>query len=261
MKTSTKEGKYIYCIIALDAAGGSGESKTFGPIGIGNRGDELHTICHKGIAAVVSDSPVIEYSVSRENMIPHEQAIEEVMKEYTVLPVRFGTISEDEGMVKKIIEREYDKFVDLLGAMEGKKEIGLKAIFKEDVIYKYILEKHENIRNIKEKISTLRPDKTYYQRMQIGEMVEAALGEEKEIHKNNILDTLSPLAQEVKENNTYGERMIINAAFLVENDREQEFDRKVNEIAETAGDKIKFKYVGTVPPFNFVNLAIETGRH
>ncbi len=55
--------------------------------------------------------------------------------------------------------------------------------------------------------------------------------------------------------------MIINAAFLVENDREQEFDRNVNEIAETDGDKIKFKYVGTVPPFNFVNLAIETGRH
>ena len=33
-----KEGKYIYCIIA------SSEAQSFGPLGIGGRGDELHTI-------------------------------------------------------------------------------------------------------------------------------------------------------------------------------------------------------------------------
>ena len=36
-------------------------------------------------------------------MLAHERAIEEVMKEYTVLPVRFNTITEDEEKVKKDI--------------------------------------------------------------------------------------------------------------------------------------------------------------
>lgn len=245
-----KEGKYIYCIIATAV------DKTFGSIGIGYRGDELYTICFQGIAAVVSNSPIIKYSISRENMLAHEKAIEEVMKEHTVLPVRFATIAEDEEKVKKILEKEYDRFIALLKDMKGKKELGLKAIFKEDVIYKDILEKYKDIKRLKERVATLPPEKTYYQRMEIGKMVEAALQKEKEIHKKGILNNLSPLAVEVKNNNTYGELMIISAAFLVEKYREPEFDQKVNEYVNKYGNKINFKYVGTVPPFNFVNLII-----
>ena len=92
-------------------------------------------------------------------------------------------------------------------------------------------------------------------------MVEAALQNEKEICKGDILNTLSPLAIEVKVNNTYGERMIINVAFLIEKHRETDFDQKVSELDARYIDKINFKYIGTVPPFNFVNLVIETGKY
>ncbi len=255
MDVAIKEGKYIYCIIE------SKQPKVFGPLGIGARGDELYTILFNDIAAVVSNSPIINYPVSRENSIAHEKAIEEVMQEYTVLPVRFATIAQDEEKVKKILEREHDRFVDLLKNIEGKKELGLKAIFIEDVIYKEILRQHKDLRALKERIASLPPEKTYYQRMEIGKLVEQALGEEKEICKSDILDTLSPLAVEVKINNTYGELMIINAAFLIERPKESEFDQKVGELGEKYNNKIKFKYTGTLPPFNFVNLIIETGKY
>lgn len=250
-----KEGKYIYCIIE------SNRPRSFNSSGIGDRGDELHTICFQDIAALVSNSPIIKYSVSRENTLAHERAIEEVMKEHTVLPVRFATIAEDEEKVKKILEKEYDRFIALLKDMKGKKELGLKAIFKEDVIYEDILEKHKDIKGLKEKVAALPHEKTYYQRMEIGKMVEAALQNEKEIHKKDILNALSPLALEVKTNNTYGERMVISAAFLVESHKEPEFDQTVHELGEKYGNKIEFKYVGTTPPFNFVNVIIETGEY
>ncbi len=250
-----EEGKYIYCIIELN------KPQSFGPLGIGGRGDELHTIYFQNIAAVVSNSPIIKYSISRENMLAHEKAIEEVMKKHTVLPVRFVTIAKDEEKVKKILEKEYDRFIDLLENMKGKKELGLKAIFKEDVIYKEILEKYRDIKILKDRLAVLPLEKTYYQQIEIGKMVEAALQKEKEIYKKDILNTLSPLAVEVKTNNTYGERMIIDAAFLVEKNKEKWFDQKVNEVSDKCDDKIKFKYVGTVPPFNFVNLVIRTEEY
>lgn len=251
-----KEGKYIYCII------GTNETKTFGPLGIGERGDELYTICSNGIAAVVSNSPIKRYSVSRENALAHEKAIEEVMKSYVVLPVRFCTIAKDEEKIKKILEKEYNRFIGLLKDMEDKKELGLKAIFKEDVIYKDILEKYKDISILKEKLSALPPEKTYFQRAKIGEMVEDALQKEREIYKKNILNTLSPLAVKVKINHDYDKWMILilNSAFLVEKNKEAEFDQKVQELDAKNGDKIKFKYVGTLPPFNFVNLVILTGE-
>ena len=250
-----REGKYIYCIIE------SNEAQSFGPSGIGGRGNELHTVCFNDIAAVVSDSPIKKYPVSRENLIPHEHAIEEVMKTHTVLPVRFCTIAEDEAKVKRILEKEYDKFKNLLKGIQGKRELGLKVVLKEDVIYKDILEKYKDIKVLKEKIATLPSEKTYFQRAKIGEMVEAALEKEKEIYREDILETLSPLALEVKTNNTYGERMIVNAAFLVERHKEAEFDQRVQELDATYGDKIKFKYVGTLPPFNFINLTINVGEY
>ncbi len=250
-----KEGKYIYCIAELD------QLRTFDQIGIGDRGDKIHTICYKNIAAVVSNSPVIKYSVSRENTIVHSRAIERVMVEYPVLPVRFATIAESEEMVKNILEREYERFIDLLKIIKGKKELGLKAIFIEKVVYKEIMDKYEDIKLLQQKLAVLPPEKTFYERMKIGEMVESALKKEKEIYKKDILSLLSPLAVEIKLNNSYGELMILNAAFLVEEAKEPEFDQNVQEISQKYENKVKFKYVGTLPPFNFVNLVIETGEY
>lgn len=250
-----KEGKYIYCIIESD------QTQSFGPFGIGDRGDDLYTICFDNIAAVVSNSPIKRYPVSSENTLAHEKAIEEVMKEYTVLPVRFATIAEDEEKVKKILEKEHEKFTDLLKKIKGRKELGLKAIFKEEIIYNDILEKYKEIKKLKEAIASKPPEKTYYQCMEIGKMVEQALESERTEYKKVILDILEPIAEDTKINNTYGERMIINAAFLVTKDKEPEFDQEVHELDEQYGDKIKFKYVGTLPPFNFVNLVIETGKY
>lgn len=254
MSISIKEGKYIYCIIEL------GEAKSFGPLGIGGRGDELYAICFGGIAAVVSNSPIIKYSISRENTITHERAIEEVMKEHVVLPVRFATIAEDEEKVKEILEKEYGKFKGLLHMFEDKKELGVRAMFKESV-YKYILARYEDIKILKETIVGLPADKTHFQCMKIGEMVEKALEEEKESYKEKILSALTPLAEDIRTKDTYGAEIILNVAFLVNKNKEAEFDKKIQQIDANYGNIIKFKYVGLVPPFNFVNLVIETGRY
>ncbi|MBI1938986.1 MAG: GvpL/GvpF family gas vesicle protein [Ignavibacteriales bacterium] len=247
-----KEGKYIYCIIAAD------KYQIFGECGIGGRGDKLYTICFNELAAVVSDSPVINYSVSKVNLLSHTKAIELVMGEFTVLPVRFSTIAEDENKVKKILEKEYDKFKSMITKLEGKKELGLKAVLNSDVIYKDILEKHKDINMLKKK---LERSKAYNELVEIGEMVENALEAEKEIYKEEILNTLSPLAEEISINKVFEKMMVLNAAFLVEKNREAKFDQNIHELDSKFSSKIKFKYVGTVPPFNFVNLKIETRNY
>jgi len=252
MDTATKEGKYIYCIIDSD------QPQSFGPLGIGGRGDEVYTICFDDIAALVSDAPLGKYRVSRENSLAHEKAIEAVMAEHTVLPVRFATVAEDEEKVKRILEKEHDRFKDLLGSIADKTELSLKAIFKEEVIYKDIQQKYENIKLLKEKIAAIAPEKSHYQRMEIGRMVEEALQKERQIVKDDILNTLSPLAVEVKTNNTYGELMIVNAAFFVEREKEADFDQQVQQLGDKYSEKVTLKYVGPLPPFNFVNITINT---
>src|SRR6476660_10638625 len=79
------EGKYVYCIIRND------RSREFGEIGIGS-GSRVYTINHKDLSAVVSDTPIVIYDPTRENVLAHEFVNETVMKEFTVIPMSFGTV-------------------------------------------------------------------------------------------------------------------------------------------------------------------------
>jgi len=250
----SKEGKYIYGIIRHSGP------LDYGPIGMGKRADLVYGINFNGITAIVSNSPVMVYEARRVNMIAHEKVLEEVMKQFTVLPVRFSTISEhhDDSGILKILEQDYKKFDDLLTKMDGKKELGLKILAHEEPIYEAIIEKYDEIRIMRGKLMNLPADKTHYQRMKIGEMVAEALKRETEGYKNNILSVLSPLAEDVKVNDNYGEMMVLNAAFLIKNNMEPDFDKAVYDLDAKLGSLMTFKYVGTLPPYNFVNLVINT---
>ena len=57
-----------------------------------------------------------------------------------------------------------------------------------------------------------------------------------------------------------GDKMIMNAAFLIELERESEFDAAVNRIAKNFGDRLNFKYTGPWPPYNFVNIRLKLER-
>jgi hypothetical protein len=255
--TEKKKGKYIYGIIRNSG------TIDLGPIGIGKRGDHVYGIPHKNVCAIVSNSPVIQYDARRANLIAHEIVLEEVMKRHTVLPVRFSTITDtsDDAAVVRILEHDYKQLSDMLDQMEGKKELGLKVITIKDVIFKYILDKHNEIRVLKDKLVNLPADKTYYQRVQIGRMVEEALQQEKEHFKTQILDVLKPLAVDIKINDNFGQRMVLNAAFLVRNEAEPEFDKTINALDEQMGKLFIFKYIGMLPPYNFVNLTININRN
>ena len=102
--------KYIYCII------GCSDSRFFDCTGIGDTGNDVYTVCYHNIAAVISDSRVNKYENSRKNMISHEKVLEHVMQEFTVLPVRFGTISDSSSPfqeIQKLISYKYDEFSEL----------------------------------------------------------------------------------------------------------------------------------------------------
>jgi hypothetical protein len=254
-QSKLKEGKYIYCLI--DFKEGEPE-RHFGSWGMGERGDELYSLSYQDIAAVISNSPIKKYPVCRENCLTHERAIETVMKKgFSILPVRYCTIAEDEEQVKKILKRDHDRFKDLLSKMINKVELGLKAIFDENLIYQDLLAKNKEIRLWKEKLMNQPPAKTYRERAELGRMVETALNREKEKAKNLALRTLEGIAEDYVVNDNYGERMFLNASFLVDKNKEPEFNKKVDELNENLGEGVKLKYVEGLPPFNFVCVEID----
>jgi len=247
----TPIGEYLYCIICCS------EPRQFTNRGIGERGDVVHTLHFMTLAAVVSESPVIEYDSSRRNMMAHTVVLEEVMREFTVLPVRFGTVApRSEAVEEQVLKRRYGELNGLIEEMEGRVELGLKAIWYEEVIFREIVEENQAIRRLRDSLTGRTAEETYYDRIRLGEMVEAEMDKKRDEEAERILQRLRPLVYKTRANKVITDRMVLNAAFLVDKDCEAEFDQIVQQLDAEMGKRLMFKYVGPVPPYNFVNVVV-----
>ncbi|HUF22772.1 MAG TPA: GvpL/GvpF family gas vesicle protein [Vicinamibacterales bacterium] len=246
------QGQYVYCIIQSESP------LTFGPLGIGHDPAEVHTVHFKNLAAVVSATPMVVHDPTRENVLAHQRVNETVMLQHTVLPMSFGTVFKTTNDIVELLRSAYDAFTDVLQKMRDKVEFGLKVLWDRDQIIREIEEQDEDIRRLKNEISTQKGS-TYFARMQYGRMIDAALQARSEQYVDDIFRSLRDVAVASRSNKPIGDRMIMNAAFLVSRDREQAFDARVKEIGQRH-DKLTFKYTGPWPPYNFVNIKLKLER-
>lgn len=245
-------GKYVYCVIHAE------RPLNFGALGIGADPAEVHTVNYKDIAAVVSDTPIAVHEPTRANVLAHERVNETVMRDHTVIPMSFGTVFKTRDDIHELLRSAYDAFKDVLGKMEDKLEFGLKVLWDRDLIVKELETENEDIRRLKSEI-TSQKGSTYFARMQYGRLVDGALQARSERYVQEIFDALRPASVASRTNRPIGDRMIMNAAFLVRRDHEVDFDGIVKLIG-AKHDKLTFKYTGPWPPYNFVNIRLKLER-
>lgn len=247
------EGKYLYCVIRESSY------RTFGPLGIGRRGDEVHTICYRDLACVISSTSMTQYVISRENLIAHEKVIEEVMKEYAVLPVKFCTIATSVDEIRSLLMKRYHEFKNLLRSMDNKVELGLRAFWRNmEDIFQEIGASDRSVRKLKQRLRK-DEDSSFEDKITLGKKVKKALGKKKNAAAEEIVQILKPICVDFLINKTIGDNAVLNSAFLVDRTQEREFDDLVEKIAEKQKDRLRLEYVGPAAPFNFVNLNIKWG--
>ena len=233
----TSQGKYVYCIIRAN------DALRFGPVGISAQSLDVYTINYRDVAAVVSDVPIGLIDSTRDNVLAHERVNEIVMRDHTVIPMSFGTIFKTREDTIELLRSAYEAFSDVLSKMQDKVEFGLKVLWDRDLV----------IRQIEQRGST------YFARMQYGRAIDNALQIRSERYVAEILGRLRSVAVASRINKPIGDRMIMNAAFLVSRDQESAFDAQVKAVA-TALDQMTFKYTGPWPPYNFVNIRLKLER-
>jgi len=247
-----EEGKYIYCIIE------NSNARNYGPIGIGDRGDEVTTIPYGDLSAVVSSIPMSRYVVSRETMTAHEKVLEEVMKDCPVLPVRFYTVAPSVDEIRSLLRRRHAEFKNLLRYLDNRVELGLKALWQDmNRVFQGIIDESDELKALQKKIVATTSGKAETESKALTTGVKSRLQEEKDKEADGLLDPLKKISVDVRYNETHGDDMIFNVAFLVDRRWEKDFDIKVEELTKAHNDGIRFIYVGPVPPYSFVNIVVK----
>jgi len=251
-KPVESRGKYVYCVIRSE------DALRFGAVGLGTVPAEVSTVHYKDIAAVVSDTPIEVFDATRENVLAHERVNEAVMRDHTVIPMSFGTVFKTRDDIIELLRGAYSAFIDVLLKMEDKVEFGLKVLWERDEVIKQIEREDEDVRHLKGEISS-QSGPTYFARVQYGRLVESALQARSERYVSEIFEALRDVAVASRANKPIGDKMIMNAAFLVSRDREAAFDAKVKAVGAKYAH-LTFRYTGPWPPYNFVNIRLKLER-
>lgn len=222
----------------------------------------VHTIPHQDISAVVSDSEFVEYTALPKDqvaryLLTHQQVIEKIMNAYTIIPMRLGTYAFDKGEVIEILGKGYKKFNNIFGKIKNKIEIDVVATWNDlNSTIKEIGESHE-IKELKEKLLSKPEGVSEEDRVIVGSLIKKGLNTKREKIFSDIKTALGKTAIDLKMHDLMDDRMIFNAAFLIDKDRMGEFENEIDEMDRFHKGEIDFRCVCPLPPYSFYTAEVK----
>lgn len=230
---------------------------------IGLEGRQVSEICHRGLKALVSLTPIRAYkSMKKAEVIPylfaHQAVLEQVMKRQTVVPVKFGTMARDEARVRRILESGYPQLTAALEVMEGMIELDLVAQWRDLFgVFQQIREDLE-VKELNAVVVAPPQEETIEERVRIGNLVKARLDQRRQALSNEIVEALKPLVLNLCPHTLLDDRMILNIAFLVDRATEGEVDEVLKRLNTLYADCIDFRCVGPLPPYSFATVEVRS---
>jgi hypothetical protein len=262
-------GKYIYGVID------SGEAERFPLDGVVRfaagetaelrRGaadcEEAYTISWCDVSAVVTDAPIVDYlSMPKDTLarllVRHQQVIERVMAGHTILPLKLGTCAESEEQVREILARGGGTIKDALEKAGGVVEVDVTATIGDFNSFLRHVSQAAEIESLKQSLLHAQEKVTLEDQMKIGMLVERQANQEKRRMAAEIHAALDPIAEGVKDHDLMDDRMVLNSAFLVRRDRQEELDGQVEQLNARFDDQLDFRRVGPLPPYSFYTLEV-----
>jgi hypothetical protein len=211
----------------------------------------VRLIVHRDVAALVSD-------VEREGigavrvLRAHWRVLEQAVASTTVIPVRFGTVMADErAVVEEFLEPSHDELAAALAEMAGKVQLTVKGFYEEEALMASIVARSPAIARLRERVRGLPEAAAYYQRIELGQRVAAEVERSRERDAHEIFERLRPLALAARLEAASTSDVAVNAAFLVEEDRIDDFSRAVGALGRELAGRIRLRYVGPLPPYSF----------
>ena len=244
------QGEYIYGIVEEP------QPRRFSFTGVVEA--DVYTINHQRIAAIVSDTEFSEIDPTRKNVHAHTVVQDELLKEYTLLPMGFGMITTSEDEVRGLLEKNYEGLTNELNRLADMIEVELKIYWDQEAIIKEIQGENQELSRLKAKINAASsPAEIRNLLIEAGRLVENIVLDWKTRYAEMVYTVLKELSYQAKMNNPVGLKNLLNASFLIEKSRESEFKEQVYKLDSKFQGKVNFKYVGPMPPYNFVDLRLE----
>jgi hypothetical protein len=194
-----------------------------------------------------------------QNIRAHEQVLERVLEDVSVVPCRFCTVYRNEAELRRFLAERRDVLQAALDRVHGMVEVGVKAFIDRDRFAVGRAKHNDVIRQLESRVSAAEGGRGYMERRRLEQLVASELegfrGEAAgRIHTRLVAvakDGL-PLALQPPELSGREEEMVFNGAYLVPAERGN-FEAELASLAEDLRDQgVDLELTGPWPAYNFV---------
>ncbi|GAW93975.1 GvpL/GvpF family gas vesicle protein [Calderihabitans maritimus] len=237
-------GVYLYCIVK--------SSQYFVIQHRGMHGRDIYSIPYRSLEAIVSDLAGRTVDIREENILLHDQVVEEAMQHGTVLPVRFGTVFHGREMVVSLLRKYYSMFERKLSELEDKVEFGLKIIWPGEQLKAKINAEQQNSQLWTNQTEST-PGKQYLLKKLREYRIQRSLEEQADKLIGDIDAELRLYAEAGRLSKLRTERLLLDAVYLVRKEQYKNYQEKVEQIKQKF-PSLKFLSSGPWPPYNFAGF-------
>lgn len=216
--------------------------------GVGDPPHPVRVIERDGLVALVSDAPD-DLRPKRRELLAHQQVLAQASAERSVLPMRFGSLSEDDGTVGDVLVERAEHFSERLDALEGKAEYNVKASHDEEAVLHIVMAEQPELRAESE-ANRAAGGGSYDQKLQLGEKVAHAVQAREGDDAALVRRALEPLAAELSTGPESG-GWLANFSVLIAREQAEELLAALEEL-QTAAPQLDLKVNGPLPPYSFV---------
>ena len=217
--------------------------------GIGEPPRPVRVMARGELAAIVSDAPE-ELRPKRRDLLAHQRVLDEAGAGGVVLPMRFGSAAPDDATVTTVLTERAEHFLQRLQALEGAAEYNIKANHDEEAVLRLIMADRDDIRSLAD-ANREAGGGTQEQKIQLGEMITAAVQAREATDAELVHQALVPMAEAVSAG-PQSTGWLANLSFLVNRDSAEQFLAAVDEF-RTKHPHLVLRVNGPLPPYSFVD--------
>ncbi|WP_030408041.1 GvpL/GvpF family gas vesicle protein [Streptomyces albus] len=219
-----------------------------GLTGVGDPPRPVRVLERDGLVALVSDAPD-DLKPKRRELLAHQQVLAQASAERPVLPMRFGSVSQDDATVGAVLAERAGHFRERLDALEGKVEYNIKASHDQEAVLHLVMADNPELRAMSE-ANRAAGGGTYEQKLQLGEKVAQAVQDREGEDAALLRRALEPLAAEISEGpDSMG--WLANLSVLVDREGADGLLAAIEELG-TSAPQLDLKANGPLPPYSFV---------
>jgi len=225
----------------------------------GISGADLYAVSLDEISAVVCDIKRADLIADKTNAIEYAGVIENLAQQFTLLPMRYGSLMESTDLINKMLGRNYHEFQQNLQKVENKCEFGLKIFCDSEKLKAELRAKSE--------ADTKTPAKpapgiknSVYRDWVNKKLKEHRLEELLLTYIDSVIAEITGFLARLNAVNKFKkmatETTIIDAVFLLDKERKDALIHVIEEL-QNQYPGLNFVLTGPWPPYNFVEITIK----